>query len=91
MGTINETVTSFFEREKSSETIPSYDMLETYEKTPIFTTINIMEESVESVAQKFPVSTGPGGTDLDALQGWLLKFGEGGTRLRTSVETFLIG
>ena len=32
-------------------------------------------------------SSGPGGTDSEALQGWLLKFGEDSTRLRTSVET----
>ena len=33
-------------------------------------------------------SSGPGGTDRDALQGLLLKFGEEITRLCTSVETF---
>ena len=34
-------------------------------------------------------SSGPGGTESEALQGWLLKFGEDSTRLRTSVETFV--
>ena len=34
-------------------------------------------------------SFGPVGTDLEALQGWLLKFGEDSTRLRTSVENVL--
>ena len=33
--------------------------------------------------------SGPGGTGSEALQGWLLKFGEDSTRLRTSVETFV--
>ena len=34
-------------------------------------------------------SSGPVGPDLEALQGWILKFGEDSARLRTSVETFL--
>ena len=34
-------------------------------------------------------SSGPGGTDSEALQGWLLKFGEDGNRLHTKVETFV--
>ena len=29
------------------------------------------------------------GTDSEALQGWLLKFGEDSTRLRTIVEIFV--
>ena len=40
------------------------------------------------VAQKRSGSSGPGGTDLEALRGWLLKFEEDSTRLCTSVETF---
>ena len=34
-------------------------------------------------------SSGPGGTESEALQGWLLKFREDSKRLRTSVETFV--
>ena len=34
-------------------------------------------------------SPGPVGTDSEALQVWILKFGEDSTRLRTSVETFV--
>ena len=48
-----------------------------------------MEEAVKSVAQKLSGSSGPGGIDSEALQRWLLKFGEDSTRLRTSVETFV--
>ena len=33
--------------------------------------------------------SGPGGTDWEALQVWLLKFEEDSTRLRTSMETFM--
>ena len=34
-------------------------------------------------------SSGPGGTESEALQGWILQFGEDSTRLRTSVEYFV--
>ena len=56
-----------------------------------FIPVDIMEESVESVARKLSGSSGPGGTDSEALQGWLVKFGEDITRLSTSVEFFLNG
>ena len=64
-------------------------MLEIYEETPIFIPVNITEEAVELVARKLLGSFGPGGTDLEELQGCLLKFGEDSTRLLTSVETFV--
>ena len=50
-----------------------------------------MEDSVESVAQKRWGSYGPGGTDSEDLQGWILKFGEYRKRLRTSVDFFPTG
>ena len=63
--------------------------LETYKEMPICIPVDITEEDVESVAPMFSRSSGPGGTDSEALQGWLMKFGEDITRLRTSVETFV--
>ena len=87
-GTINETVVSILEGKHTSKTIPSCGTLETYEETHIFIPINITEKAVESVAQKLSGSSGPGGTDSEAIQGWIIKFGEDSTRLRTSVETF---
>ena len=51
-------------------------MLELYESMPFFIPVYIMEEVVESVARKLPGSSGPGGMDSEALQGWLLKFGD---------------
>ena len=62
--------------------------LETYKKRPIFIPVKITEESVESVARKGSGSSVPGGTESEALQGWILKFGEDSTRLLTSIETF---
>ena len=56
---------------------------------PTFIPVYITEEAVELVAHKLSGSSGPGGTDSEVLQGWLLKFGEDSTRLRTSVETFV--
>ena len=84
-GTINETVASVLEGKYCSETIPSCATLEIYEDRPLFIPVNIMEESVESVARKLLGSSGPRDTDSESLQGWLLKFGEESTGLRTSV------
>ena len=60
---INKTVASVLEGEHLSETVPSCAMLETYVETPIFITVDITEEAVESVARKLSGSSGPGGTD----------------------------
>ena len=51
-------------------------MLEAYEAIPIFIPVDITEEVVELVALKLAGSAGRGGTDLETLQGWLLKFGD---------------
>ena len=88
-GTINDTVTSVLEGKHTCEKNSSCATLEMYEETPIFIPVNIMEEAVESVMQNVLGSSRPGGTESEALQGWLLKFREGSTRLRTSVETFV--
>ena len=89
MGTINETVTLVLEGKHPHEEFSSCVTLETYEETPTFIPINITEEAVESVACKLSGASGPGGTDSEALQGWIMKFGEDISRLRTSVETFV--
>ena len=61
--TINKTVELVLEGKHPSETISSCDMLEIFEEMPIFITVSIMEEAVESVARKSSESSGPGGTD----------------------------
>ena len=78
-----------FWRENLSKKILSCDTLETYEETPIFIPVDITEEAVESVARKLLGISRPGGTDSEAIQGRLMKFGEYSTILRTSVEIFL--
>ena len=69
--------------------IPSCATLEMYDEIPIFIPVDIMEDAVELVAQKLLGDSIPGGTDLEALQGWILKLGKDRKRLSTSVETFV--
>ena len=57
---------------------------------PIFVPVNITEDVVKSVGRKFSGSLGPGYTDSESLQGWILKFGEDSKTLRISVEFFLL-
>ena len=55
----------------------------------IFIPVDIVEYVVELVAQKCLWSAHPGGTDSEALQWWLLKFGGHSKKLRISVEYFV--
>ena len=59
------------------------------EKTPIFIHMDIIEDVVKLVTQNILGVLGPSGTDLEALHGFLLKFGEESKRLCTSVEFFV--
>ena len=86
---INETVSSFLTGEYPHKTIPSYSTLETYDKTHIFIHVEIMEDLVGLFARKLSGGLGPGGTYLEDLQRWILKFGEDSKRLCSSVETFV--
>ena len=60
--------------------------LEVYDKTPIFIPVYIKEDVVESFMPKLLGSSGPGGIDSEAIQGWILKSREYTKILRTSVE-----
>ena len=51
--------------------------------------MDITEEAVESVARILWGSAGPSGTYLEALQRWLLKFGDYRRKLRISVKSFV--
>ena len=68
--------------------IPPCSTLETNDKTPIFIPVDITEDVAESVAQIILGGLSPGGTDVEDIQGWILKFREDSKRLCTSVETF---
>ena len=51
----------------------------------------MIDDMVKSVAQIFSGNSGPGGTDLEALQGWLLKFGEDRKNFAPALQFLLIG
>ena len=52
-GTINETVATVLEGKHPHGKNPSCATLETYQETPMFIPVDIMEEAVNSVARKF--------------------------------------
>ena len=60
-----------------------------YKETPIFIPSNITEEAVELLAQKLSGSSRKVVTESEALQVWLLRYGEDITRLCTSKEDFV--
>ena len=51
--------------------------------------MGITEDVFELVAPKLSGRSGPGGTDLEAIQGRLLKLGEDIKKLCISVEIFI--
>ena len=74
-GSINENIALVLEVKHPSEILSSCATLEMYKETPIFIPVDIMEEAAESVAQKLLGSSVPGGTDSEALQLWIMRFG----------------
>ena len=56
---------------------------------PIFIPVDITEDVVKLITPKLWGGYGPGGTDSETLQQWLLKIREDSKRLYTSVETFV--
>ena len=62
-----------------------------YKATSVFIPVNIPEEVVKSVAQKLSGSTGNGGMDSEALQGWLLTLEEHSRKVHVNVEYLLTG
>ena len=59
--------------------------LEAYEETPFLIPMDMTEDVVELVAQKLMGVTGSSYTYLEALQGWLIKFGYHSKKLRIIV------
>ena len=60
-----------------------------YAKIPTLIPIDVTEDVVESVTRKISGSSVPGGTDYEALHGWLLKFGEDSKKISTSSDNFI--
>ena len=59
-----------------------------YDERPIFIPMDITEDMVATVTRKILGRSVPGGTDSEALQGWILKFGEDKSKY-ISDETFI--
>ena len=66
-GFINEIAVSVLAGKHPHEKNHSCATLETYDETPIFIPIYITEDTVETVVRKLPRTSGPGGTDSEAL------------------------
>ena len=73
-GFTEKTVAEVLAGKHPAEMKPLCYMMEAYKETPVFVTIDITEDVFELVARKISGSAGPGCTDSEALQGWLLKF-----------------
>ena len=73
---MGETIPSVLAGKHLHEKNPTRSMLEAYNKTPIFITVEVMEDVVELVVRKLLGGLDPRGTDSEALQGWILKFRE---------------
>ena len=80
-----ETAVMVLAKKHMHKNIPYSSIIEVYDKTPIFIPVDIMEDVVKLVAQNLLGSLVTGGTDSEALQGWLLKFGEDSKKLCISV------
>ena len=65
--------------------------LEVYNEESIFIPVEITEHVVKLVKWNLLGSLGPGGKNLESLQGWLLKFGQDSKKLCISIEIFSIG
>ncbi len=68
--------------------VPDASELEDYEVTPDFVDLDITEEVVEKVARRLSGSAGPGGSDAQSIQHWLLRFGQASQGLRKAVSEF---
>jgi hypothetical protein len=62
--------------------------LEDYKIAPNFVDLDITEELIKKVAQCLSGSVGPGGADTQAIQHWLLRFGQTSQGLGKAVCEF---
>ena len=88
-GVTQKTVEMFLAGKHPTKKIPCCYTLEVCDKTPICIPVDITEYVVKLVVRKLLGSLGTGDTDLESLQGWLLKFGVDSQKLCTSVEIFV--
>ena len=89
IGRLDKTAVEVLSGKKKAQQKPLRVALEVYEATPVFIPVDITEDVVKSVAQNLSGTVGPSGTDLLALQGWLLKFGDHSRKLCVNVKYFV--
>jgi hypothetical protein len=65
--------------------VPDASELEDYEEVPDLVDLDITAEVVEKVARRLSGSAGPGGTDAQAIQHWLLRHGAASCSLGKAV------
>ena len=88
MGVMEETVATVLAKISAQKTSPLL-YAGVVQQNTFFIPVDISEYVVKSVVQKLSGSSGPVSTDSEALQEWLLKFGEDRKKLCTSVEFFI--
>ena len=76
MGVTDKTVVEILAGKNPTERKPHFYTLEVYAEITIYIPVDIMGDVVKLVARKLLGISGHGGTDLEALQGWLLKLGD---------------
>jgi hypothetical protein len=62
---------------------------EEYEEVPDFVKLDVTEEVVGQVAARMSGSAGPGGSDAQSVQHWLLRHGQASQLLRKAVRDFV--
>ncbi len=80
-----ESVIDVLQSKHPDAQVPDAAELEDYETVPNFVDLDITKEVVEKVARRLSGSAGPGGSDAQSLQQWLLRFGAASQRLRKAV------
>jgi hypothetical protein len=81
----NEKARSFTQSQNKSFRIPDPSGLEDYGTSPDFVDLYITEEVVEQVPRRLSGSAGPGGSDAQSIQHWLLYFGGESQALQKAV------
>jgi hypothetical protein len=69
--------------------VPALEDFEEYEVVPDFVVIDVTEEVVEQVSARLSGSAGPGGSDAQSVQHWMLRHGQASQLLRQSVRDYV--
>ena len=84
-----ETIFDVLKSKHPAARVPEASEMEDYDILPDFVDVDITEDIVEQVARRLSGSAGPGGSDAQAIQQWLLRFGGASQELRRAVAKFV--